>query len=108
MGTLCSLTLGAPAGSASSAPDGKRCVLKDDSPPVVLGIGELKITRVIERPQTIPRVVDLTRGRKTGTAVYRLDRSIHRIRKQYGFQSCEEVSCSDPERCERLRAWKRG
>ena len=47
-----------------SIPDGKRCVLKGDSPSVVLGIGEIKTTYEIKRSQTFPHAVDLTQGRR--------------------------------------------
>ena len=45
-------------------PDGKQCVLKNDSPSVVLGIGELRTPYVIKGSHTFPHAVDLTKGRR--------------------------------------------
>ena len=47
-----------------STPDGKQCILKADSPSVVLSIGELRTPYVIKGSHTIPHAVDLTRGRQ--------------------------------------------
>ena len=47
-----------------SVADGKRCVLKSDSPFQLLGMDEIKTPYVIEGSQTFHHAVDLTRGRR--------------------------------------------
>lgn len=47
-----------------STPDGKRCLLKNDSPGVVLGVGEIERQYDARGSHTFPYAVDLSKGRR--------------------------------------------
>ena len=47
-----------------STPSGKSCVLKNDSPSVLLGVGEIETRYVMRGVKVLPHAVDLTIGRR--------------------------------------------
>lgn len=47
-----------------ATPAHKRCVLKNDSPGVVLGVGEIATSLALSGSTTLPYAVDLTKGRR--------------------------------------------
>ena len=83
-----------------SAPAGKRCVLKSDSPGVLLGVGEITKTYVIRGSHAFPYAVDLTKGRRLvllytdliGPSIEYEDNSDSRVLKTFLVQTLNGVN----------------
>ena len=85
-----------------STPTGKRCVLKSDSPDVVLGVGELPPGKKYEASgiHTFPHAVDITKGRRVvllytdliGPSIEYQDNTDSRVLKTFLIQTLNGVN----------------
>lgn len=83
-----------------TAPGAKRCVLKSDSPGVVLGVGEIVTRYDIRGTHTFPYAVDLTKGRRLvllytdliGPSIEYEDNTDSRVLKTFLIQTLNGVN----------------
>ena len=90
-----------------SVPESKTCVLKKDSPSLVLGIGEIATKHEITGSYTFPLAIDLSKGRRFVLLYTDLIGPSVEYEDNEDSQSAENLPGSNPEWHQQLRVQQR-